>query len=71
MRSGFKSIVAYQPAPSTFGVSGPGVANCGAGMFRSLGRLKREAAYIEHSIPVTQTSPSAWAALGESSKILV
>src|SRR5918997_13691 len=62
IRSGLTPIVAYQPAPSTLGVSGPGVANCGAGMFRSLCRSKRRVAYIGDSMPVTQTSPSPWAA---------
>ena len=62
MRSGLTPIVAYQPISSTIGVRGPGVWNWGAGMLLSLMRSKRSVAYMEHSMPVTQTSPSPWAA---------
>src|SRR5215203_6639691 len=62
MRSSFTPMVAYQPASSTSGVSGPGVWNWGAGMLRPLIRSKRNAAYMGPSMPVTQTSPSPWAA---------
>ena len=62
IRSSFTPIVAYQPASSTRGVSGPGVWNWGAGMLLSLIKSKRKAAYMGHSMPVTQTSPSPWAA---------
>ena len=45
-------------------MSGPGVRNWGAGIERPFCTLKRSAAYIGASMPVTQTSPSpcaAWA----------
>src|SRR5918999_4750097 len=62
IRSSFTPMVAYQPASSTSGVSAPGVWNWGAGMLRPLIRSKRNAAYMGLSMPVTQTSPSPWAA---------
>src|ERR687895_1106876 len=62
IRSSFTPIVAYHPASSTNGVSGPGVWNWGAGMLLPLIRSNLNAAYTGLSMPVTQTSPSPWAA---------
>ena len=45
-----------------YGRERPGVRNWGAGRLPPFISPKRSAAYIGHSMPVTQTSPSPWAA---------
>ena len=62
IRSGAMPVVACQPALLVMGVIGPLVRNSGDIQMQVGAQVNRSVEVSPHSMAVTQTSPSPWAA---------